>query len=142
MTSIDPNWTGEPHDDDIYKENIIDHYKHPRNNTVLEHADIIAAASNPLCGDNVTIYLALQDNTITNATFTGRGCAISQAAASMLTDHIQSKSLQDVTALTPHHITALLGITLSIIRMRCATLILNALHNGLSQETNHEQTRH
>ena len=141
MTTIDPMWMGGTDDDDIYKDNIIDHYKHPHNKKNLEDADAHARVFNPVCGDDLTFFVKHEHNTLTHVTFIGHGCAISQAAASMLTDHVKGKTLQEATQLTSEDIVSLLGITLSIVRMKCATLPLESLHKTLVLlEEHHEQT--
>ena len=78
---------------EIYKENIIDHYKHPRNKKELENATHKENGINPMCGDHITIYLIIKDNKIEEITFTGDGCAISQASVSLLTDELVGKDL-------------------------------------------------
>ena len=115
----------------IYRENIMDHYKNPRNNGIIENPTIKFFDTNPVCGDEVTIYLEINGNTIKNIKFTGHGCAISQSAISILSEEVKNKKIEDVLKLDKEYIKKLLGIELSAIRIKCATLGLNALKKGL-----------
>jgi len=82
--------------DNLYREIIIDHYQHPHNHGVIENADISYEDTNPLCGDRIRIDLSVKDGIVEDVKFTGKGCAISQASASMLTDEIKGKSLDEI----------------------------------------------
>jgi nitrogen fixation protein NifU and related proteins len=117
--------------DDLYRQYILDHFREPRNYGVLEHADIHAADSNPLCGDRIAIDLAIRDGRVSEVRFNGRGCAISQASASMLTEKIEGASLEELRALTPDDIFAMLGVEIGPARQRCALLSLRVLHQGI-----------
>ncbi|HYS03420.1 MAG TPA: SUF system NifU family Fe-S cluster assembly protein, partial [Candidatus Eisenbacteria bacterium] len=81
---------------DLYREQILDHYKNPHNFGELDDADVAQEGDNPLCGDVITLYLKLDDGKLSRATFRGRGCAISQASASMLTDMIVGKPIEEL----------------------------------------------
>ena len=113
---------------EIYKENIIDHYQHPHNKQELANATHKENGINPLCGDHITIYLIIKNNLIERATFTGDGCAISQASISLLTDEINGKTLDFAKKLTPNKIYNILGIPISHTRTKCALLSLKTLH--------------
>ena len=126
--NIDPNWLGE---DDIYKENILDHYKNPRNLGEIQDADIKHTGLNPVCGDTIRLFVKLKDNKITEAKFKGQGCAISIASASMLTEKIIGKKLDEVKKLTTEEIKEMLGIELGIVRVKCGLLSLNTLFRGI-----------
>ena len=86
--------------DDLYRQNILDHYQTPRNLGTLEHPDISAEDANPLCGDQIRIDLRVKDGKIGDVRFTGKGCSISQAAASMLSEEVGGKSLEEVKQMT------------------------------------------
>lgn len=117
--------------DDFYRELILDHYKHPRNRGTLEPNDFSFEDENPLCGDKLRIDVRLDENQRVEAVaFTGRGCAISQASASLLTEHILGKSLDEVKQLTRDDILDLLGIELTPVRLKCAMLSLKVLKAG------------
>ena len=122
--------------DQLYREVILDHYKNPRGHGVIEDADACAEGQNPLCGDEVSIYVAFGDDgdTIDDVMFSGRGCAISQAATSMLTEMVQGKRATDVAVLDKDELLEEIGIPLTPVRLKCAILGLTtlklALHKG------------
>ena len=125
--SLDPDFVGEG----MYRENILDHYKHPHNQGTIKDAEINHTENNPLCGDVITISLKLKNNKIEDVRFIGRGCAISQAAASMLTDEIKGKTLKEARNLQREDIVAMLGIKIGVVRTKCATLGLVAIKEGI-----------
>jgi|SRR3989344_3327767 len=133
MENMNPNWIGG-REDDVYRENILDHFKNPHNFGKLEFCDIKCKEFNPTCGDEVEIFAKIHDSKITDAKFFGKGCAISQAAASMLTDKIKDMSLEEVKKLTKEDIMNMLGIKLGIVRQKCGLLCLNALLKGLLEK--------
>ena len=122
--------------DDLYREIILDHYKNPRGHGVIENADASAEGQNPLCGDEVSIYVAFAEDgeTIADVKFSGRGCAISQAATSMLTEMVAGKTATQVAAMPKEELLEELGIPLTPVRLKCALLGLTtlklALHKG------------
>ncbi len=108
---------------DLYSENILDYYKYPRNKEALKDADISAEELNPLCGDEITVHLKFdKDGKVEKATYEGQGCAISQAAISMLTEELTGKSTSEIKALTNDTIYDMLGIQISPGRVKCALL--------------------
>ena len=117
--------------DDLYRELILDHYQHPHNHGELDDADISYEDSNPLCGDRIRIDIKLRDNVVEDIRFNGKGCAISQASASMLTDEIIGKSLDDVKKLDKDFVTKMLGIPLGPSRIKCALLPLKVVKAGV-----------
>jgi len=117
--------------DSIYKEEIIDHYKNPRNFGNLDAADVHVEANNPLCGDRLSMDLHLKDGVVEDVRFSGRGCAISQASASMLTEAMVGKSLEELAKTTREDILQNLGIEVSYARMKCALLSLGLLRSAL-----------
>lgn len=115
-----------------YREYILDHYRDPRNYGTLEHPDVHAEDSNPLCGDQLSMDLQVEGDRVTEVRFKGRGCAISQAAASMLSEMIEGKTIEDVVALGKDDVLEALGIPISPARTKCAFLSLRVLHRGLA----------
>ncbi|HWE34915.1 MAG TPA: SUF system NifU family Fe-S cluster assembly protein [Solirubrobacteraceae bacterium] len=114
--------------DELYRENILDHYKHPHNWGELERADLEFHDLNPLCGDELTVQLAVDgDGVIEDVRFSGHGCAISQASASMTSDEIKGMKVEDVLKLDRSFVLELLGIDISATRMKCALLSLKVL---------------
>jgi nitrogen fixation protein NifU and related proteins len=118
-------------DDDLYRQYILDHYRQPRNHGTLEHPDIHAADTNPLCGDRVAIDLQMDGDRVSEVRFSGRGCAISQASASMLTEQIDGATLDELRAITPQDVFDMLGVEIGPARQRCALLALRVLHQGI-----------
>ncbi len=116
--------------DDLYRELILDHYQHPHNHGEIPEADISYEDSNPLCGDKIRIDIRLKDNVVSDIKFNGKGCAISQASASMLTDELLGKSLDDIRKLDKQFILDLLGIPLGPTRIKCALLPLKVIKAG------------
>ena len=116
--------------DDFYREVILDHYQHPHNHGVLSEPDITFEDSNPLCGDKIRVDLKVKDNVVQQARFSGKGCAISQASASMLTDELIGKSLDDIKKIDKDFIFEMLGIPLSVSRVKCALLSLKVVKAG------------
>src|SRR5256714_1477467 len=117
----------------LYREVILDHYKNPRGHGVIEGADAEAEGQNPLCGDEVSIYVAFGDDgeTIDEVKFSGRGCAISQAATSMLTEMVQGKKATEVALLDKDELLEEIGIQLTPVRVKCALLGLTTLKIAL-----------
>ena len=117
---------------DIYREIILDYYRNPRNYGIIENADIFRHDSNPLCGDDIEIYVNIKDNKISNVKFVGKGCAISQASASMLTELILGKDFEFVKKLSKENVLENLGLPdLGPTRIKCALLSLKALKYGI-----------
>jgi nitrogen fixation NifU-like protein len=116
--------------EDLYRDNIIDHYQNPRNYGTLDHPDISYEDSNPVCGDEIRMDLKVQDGRVVDARFQGHGCSISQASASMLTEDIIGKTLDEVKQIDKQYILDLLGIPLGPVRLKCALLSLKVLKAG------------
>ncbi len=115
----------------LYREAIIDYYKHPRRKGHLENPDIQFHDHNPFCGDQVTIELKLENDKVVDAVFDGRGCAISQATASMLVEDVIGKTLDELKGLDKEYILEMLGIELGATRLKCALLPLKVLKAGV-----------
>jgi nitrogen fixation NifU-like protein len=119
--------------DQLYREVILDHYKNPRGHGVLEDADAVAEGQNPLCGDEVTVSVRFAEDgeTIEQVGFEGRGCAISQAATSMLTELVQGRTATQVAELPKEELLDEIGIPLTPVRLKCAILGLGVLKVAL-----------
>ena len=121
--------------DDLYRENILDHYRSPRNAGHIDHPSATAEGVNPLCGDELAIELKVEDGVVTDVRYNGRGCAISQAAASMLSDQIKGRPVAELTGVGKDDVLEELGIPLTPIRLKCAMLsvgVLKVALNGLT----------
>jgi nitrogen fixation NifU-like protein len=116
--------------DALYREAILDYYKHPRRKGHLNHPDIQHHDHNPLCGDQVTIELKIENGVVVDAAFDGRGCAISQATASMLVEDIIGKTLDELKELDREYILNMLGIEIGPTRLKCAMLPLKVVKAG------------
>jgi nitrogen fixation protein NifU and related proteins len=118
--------------DDIYREIILDHYRNPRNKGKLPDADISTHDSNPLCGDEIDIHMKIFGDKITDVKFEGRGCAISQASASMLTEMVINKPLTNVKDIAKTDVLENIGLTnLGPARIKCALLALKVMKLGM-----------
>ena len=129
----------------FYREILLDHFEHPRNRRKLEDADIEKHIDNPLCGDMVTVYAKLHDGAFEEVSFTGRGCSISQASASMLTDQLKGKGREEAEERIEAflemmrteekeelgELAALKGVVQTPNRIRCATLAWDAMKRAL-----------
>ena len=120
---------------ELYKENIIDYYKHPRNKEDLKDYTHKHRELNPICGDEIILYLKVEKGKIKKATYTGKGCAISQASISLLTEKITNMSTTQAKALKREDIFEMLGIPISFVRTKCALLSLKTLTKSLEEKT-------
>jgi nitrogen fixation protein NifU and related proteins len=117
--------------DDLYRDYILEHYRRPHNFGVLDDATVSQEGANPLCGDRITLQLRVRGDVIDGVGFTGRGCAISQASASLLTDEIKGKGVETAGAMSSADVLDMLGIEISPARMKCAMLSLETLQGAL-----------
>ena len=135
----------------LYQEMILDHYRRPRNKGTLERADAAAEMKNPLCGDEITVQLAFDGNGVGDLRFSGRGCAISQASASMMTQLVKGKGAEEIKAIRNRFREMMLGDTTAVTdeklgslralsgvarfpaRLKCALLAWNALESALAE---------
>ena len=141
----------EPELDDLYRELILDHYRHPRNKGELAHATSKAEGYNPLCGDEIAVEVELEGDVIKDVSFHGRGCSISQASGSMMTDAIKGRSVAEALALLADFkrmmtepevepaqdlgdLEAFQGVAKFPVRVKCATLAWHVLEDGLERE--------
>lgn len=118
--------------DDLYRDYILEHYRRPHNFGPLEQPSVTREGANPLCGDRITLQLAVRDGVVEGVGFTGRGCAISQASASLLTDEVKGKRLEEVAVFGADDLLDLLGIEISPARLKCAMLSHDTLRGALS----------
>ena len=123
----------DPGLESLYREVILDHYKNPRGHGVIEDPDAEAEGQNPLCGDEVSIYVAFGEDgeTIDDVKFSGRGCAISQAATSMLMEMAKGRTADQVATLDKDELLAEIGVPLTPVRLKCAMLGLTTLKVAL-----------
>ena len=148
-----PQVLPEPEFDELYRELILDHYRNPRHHEPIADADVVAEGYNPLCGDRVKVMVHVEDGVITDLSFQGIGCAISKASASLMTETLKGKALEEASrifdgfreALTegreagaelPAKLNALRGVTRYPMRVKCATLAWHALRSALDEEKN------
>jgi nitrogen fixation protein NifU and related proteins len=117
--------------DSLYREIILDHYRNPRNKGTLDPHDYTYEDVNPLCGDEIRIDVRVADDKVSDIKFSGRGCAVSQASASILTEMVEGMSLDEVKALTKDDLLEELGIPVSPARLKCALLGLKVLKAGV-----------
>jgi nitrogen fixation NifU-like protein len=154
-----PQPVPEPEFDELYREIILDHYRRPRHHEPIEAADVVAEGYNPLCGDEVEVRLRFDNGTVSDLSLAGRGCSISQASGSMLTDAVIGKPVPEVRRLIELFTTmlkeasepaeelgdleALQGVAKFPVRVKCATLAWHTLEDGLKQrETGGHAVRH
>ena len=120
-------------DAQLYQEILMDHYRYPRNGGTLDKPDFLTDSVNPSCGDSVTFCGTISLGTLKEVKFQGKGCVISQAAASLLTERVKNSKLVDIRALDVHTMQLLLGMQLGPTRLRCALLPLEALQKGIHE---------
>jgi nitrogen fixation protein NifU and related proteins len=118
--------------DDLYRDYILEHYRRPHNFGVIEEPSATFEGANPLCGDRITMQLGVKDGVVEEIGFTGRGCAISQASASLLTDEVKGKAIETVVGIEATDVLDLLGIDISPARLKCAMLSFESLQHLLA----------
>jgi nitrogen fixation protein NifU and related proteins len=118
--------------DELYRDFILDHYRNPRNAGRLDTPDATFEDNNPLCGDKIRMDIKLRDGVVDDIKFSGRGCAISQASASLLTESVKGKSLAEVARIGKEDVLENLGIAISAARLKCALLGLKVLKQALA----------
>jgi nitrogen fixation protein NifU and related proteins len=119
--------------DNLYRDFILEHYREPHNKGVLDPYDLHFAGSNPTCGDEMSMTLRLDEakSAIADVAFDGRGCAISQASASILTDELRGQSVDEVKAIDPKHVLDALGVPIGPARLKCALLSYKVLQGAV-----------
>ena len=127
---------------DLYRQIILDHYKHPLNKGKLINPDVIIEESNPLCGDNIDMYLKIKNGELKDISFEGKGCALSIATTSILTEEIKGKKIEDIKKIGREEVYALLGIDVSPARTKCVMLSLATVKKGIFEyETKQQKTK-
>jgi len=117
---------------EMYQQNILDHYKHPRNFGELPDAPHKSHAANPLCGDELDFFLVFDaDNRVAEVKFSGRGCTISMASASMLSEKLKGMSRAEIERMVNDDVLKILGVEVNPARMKCATLSLEAVQQAI-----------
>ncbi len=135
METLERNYLGSGNEsEEIYRENILDHFRNPRNFGKLQQYTLKEKETNPICGDEIEIFIHLKNETAADVKFFGRGCAISQAAASMLTEHVRGKPLEEIQKIQPEQVLEMLGIELGFVRKKCGLLCLKTLQKALKGE--------
>lgn len=117
--------------DDLYRDNILDHAKHPRCQGTIENPDVTYEDANPLCGDKLRMDFRITDGRLVQVRFSGAGCSISQASASMLCEAIEGKTLDEIKQLTREDVLEMLGLELGPVRLKCALLALKTVKAGV-----------
>ena len=120
----------------LYQQQLMDHYRSPRNQGTLKTPDFKSGVFNPSCGDSVAMEGVVEDQKLTVIAFQGAGCVVSQATASLLTQAIKGKPLDEIMQLDRQWITRLIGMELGPVRLKCALLPLQALHEGIQRYQN------
>ncbi len=118
----------------LYQDLILDHYRNPRNQGVLKAPTHLATANNPTCGDHLEMQLSVKNGIISDVKFSGRGCAISQASASLLSEFVKGKTIVEASGLGTDGLLSLLGVALSPNRLKCALLSLETFSKALSSK--------
>jgi nitrogen fixation NifU-like protein len=116
---------------DLYQQDLLDHYQHPRNFGLLEKYDFVSPLYNPSCGDSVTFSGRVRDGMLSEITFEGKGCVLSIAMASKLTEHSKNMSCNDIARLSEETVFFLLAMDLGFKRMQCGMLPIQALQKGV-----------
>ncbi len=116
----------------LYKEELLDHFRYPRNSGELSDAQVSTVVLNPSCGDEIAMQIKVENGILSQVAFKGKGCVISQAAASLLTELAKGKRIEELEEITKDDMTSLVGISLGPTRLRCALLPLESLHKALS----------
>jgi len=115
----------------FYQEVLMDHYRNPRNNGTLSEYNFTAEQRNSSCGDEVSFTGLIDDNRLSDVLFKGKGCVISQATASMLSEYVKNKTLDDILAFDKDNLTTMIGMPLGPVRLLCGLLSLTAIQSGI-----------
>ena len=117
--------------DSVYRDIILEHWQNPQNYGMIQNADINIQDYNPYCGDSIRLTIKLEKNRVKQIAFTGEGCAISKASASLFTEELKNRLIEDLRKIDPQEVLDLLGVTLTPTRTKCALLIFKTLQKGL-----------
>ncbi|MCC7574516.1 SUF system NifU family Fe-S cluster assembly protein [Candidatus Woesearchaeota archaeon] len=116
---------------DLYRQIILEHYKNPLNKGKLLNPTVTILDSNPLCGDNIELFLLIKNDVLKDISFEGKGCALSIASASILSEHVKNKNINEIKNMTREDVYALLGIDVSPARNKCVMLALSAIKKSI-----------
>lgn len=117
--------------DELFRDNILEHYRHPRCHGTMEKPDLVFEDANPLCGDKLRMEFRIHDGVLEQVRFSGVGCSISQASASMLCEAVEGKPLDEIKKLGRQDVLDMLGLDLGPVRLKCAMLALKTLKAGI-----------
>lgn len=117
----------------LYQEILMDHYRNPRHNGIIDNGDFYCEQRNSSCGDEVLFTGIIKDNTLVDVLFKGKGCVISQATASLLSEFVINKSLESILSLDKDDLIAMIGMELGPVRLLCGLLSLTALQSGVRE---------
>ncbi len=118
---------------DFYREEIMDHFKHPNNRGRLQNPTVHVKETNPMCGDEIDLDLVINDGLIQQVGFEGQACSVSVVSSSFLTEYIKDKPISELKKLTKEDLLTMMDLNLSTSRIKCATLILEALYNAINK---------
>jgi nitrogen fixation protein NifU and related proteins len=121
--------------DSLYREQLLDYYKNPTNKRIMQDYDLHKKDSNPLCGDEIEVFVKLEDAKIKDISFTGTGCVISMSVASMLMEYLEGKSVDEIKNMSREQLLDMVGLKLTPTRVKCAMLSLNALKKSMIEES-------
>ncbi len=124
-------------EEEINTEILLDHYRNPHNYGQLENPSSKILEYNPVCGDTIQMTVKIEESRISDVKFVGRGCSVSQGTASMLTDHVKGKTVEEAKGITQEDVLAMLGLSLGPSREKCALLSLNTLHKCIKDYEEH-----
>lgn len=124
---------------DLYAEHLLDHYRNPRNKHPMGNATVTHSELNPACGDNLKVHLHIENDVIQELSWEGEGCAVSQAAMSMLSEELIGKTIEEIEKLSPDNVKTMLGVPISERRIKCALLCIHTLKNAMHALRKEEQ---
>lgn len=119
--------------DNLYREELMEIYKHPHNRGKMQNPSVEVVKKNPICGDELGLQLKVEDGVITDAKFEGLGCAVSVISSEILLESLIGKTISEASAISKEDLLNMLGMNLSTSRVKCATLILDALENAVKK---------
>lgn len=119
--------------DSIYREQLMDNYKNPKNKGLIDDVSVEVFDKNPFCGDEINLQLKIKDNVIQDIAFSGSSCAVSTASASITTEWARGRTIEEIKKVNRNDILEMLGVELTTSRIKCATLVLDALKKAIKK---------